>query len=51
MSATTTRAPCFTKSRAVHSPMPLAPPVISATLPSSLRARKHVRDKLATRNK
>src|SRR5436190_11098700 len=33
MSATITDAPSSTKSRAVASPMPLAPPVINATLP------------------
>lgn len=37
MSAITTLAPCLEKSLAVHSPMPLDPPVITATLPSSLK--------------
>src|SRR5881275_2457300 len=32
-----TRAPSATKRRAVASPIPLSPPVISAILPSSLR--------------
>ncbi|CAA6656924.1 unnamed protein product [Spirodela intermedia] len=35
-SATTTLAPCQTNSLAVASPMPLDPPVTTATLPSSL---------------
>jgi hypothetical protein len=37
MSAMRTLAPCWTKSLAVQAPMPLAPPVINATLPSSLQ--------------
>ncbi len=36
MSATTMRAPSAANSRTVASPMPLAPPVITAALPSSL---------------
>lgn len=36
MSAMTTLAPWRRKSLAVASPMPLAPPVMSATLPSNL---------------
>ena len=36
MSAIKTFAPCLEKSHAVDSPMPLDPPVISATFPSSL---------------
>ena len=36
MSAITTLAPCLENSLAVAAPRPLAPPVISATFPSSL---------------
>lgn len=36
ISAITTLAPWWTKSFAVHSPIPLAPPVMIATFPSSL---------------
>ena len=39
ISAMTTRAPCSTKRRTVPSPMPLAPPVMIATLPSSCPMR------------
>jgi hypothetical protein len=39
MSATTTLAPWWANTLAVHSPMPLAPPVIKATFPSSLHVK------------
>src|SRR4051812_16849020 len=42
-SAMTTRAPSATNSRTVASPMPLAPPVIMATLPSSCPMRSLLR--------
>ena len=35
----------------MHSPMPLAPPVISATFPSSLRARNKLGQPVSTQNK
>src|SRR3990170_5448251 len=39
MSAMTTLAPSSTNRRTVASPIPLAPPVMTATLPSSLSMR------------
>ena len=40
ISAIRTFAPCQTKSLAVVLPMPLAPPVINATLPSNLQGER-----------
>ena len=45
-SAIRTFAPCRTKSLAVLSPMPLAPPVINATLPSNLQGQRNKETKI-----
>ena len=45
-SAIRTFAPCRTKSLAVVSPMPLAPPVINATLLSNLQGERDKETKI-----